>query len=170
MEATVRSIATQSAIVDGTEFATGAKPALCFRGKTYALGIINDDQEIHSVKISLREHDQAPLLMYGVEEYPVTKFISHMERILQTKPITCDALALIRQWPNTPADFGDPIIEDEPVVARKPKPKKQANCLVLIATEIGIPTTRIRKFLRSAGFTAPYDNEKKIRKALKSYK
>lgn len=169
VETTVRCIPTQTAMVDGREFSTGGKPALCFRGKTYALGIINDEDMIHPITLTLREHDKAPLVMYGVEEYPVPKFITHMERIMQNKPISDEALALIRTWPNNPEDFGDEVIPDEPTVTRKPKKKKGPNIIATISSEIEIPSTKIRKFLRGQGMNAPYTDEKKIRKALKDY-
>ena len=171
MEASVRCIPTQVGVVDGESFATGAKPALCFRGKTYALGIINDEDMIHPVTLTLYDHDKSPLLMYGVEEYPVTKFISHMERIMEKKPITDEALQLIRTWPNNPEDFGDEVIPDDPEVKpRKIKKVKPSNCIATIAEEMGIAATKIRKFLRGQGFGAPYENEQKIRTALKNYK
>jgi len=145
---------------------------LCFRGKTYALGIINDDDSIHAITVSLREHDIAPILKLGPEEYPVHKFITHIERIMERKPISPEALALIRQWPNTAADFGiDPIPDDEePTVTRKPIKQKGPNIIGAIASEMSLPPTKIRKFLRTVGFCAPYDNETKIRAALKKYK
>jgi hypothetical protein len=107
--------------------------------------------------------------MYGVEEYPVTKFISHIDRIMENKPISDEALALIRAWPNNPEDFGDEPISDFPEVSRKPIKKKGPNIIATISVEMKIPSTKIRKFLRTQGFSAPYDNEKKIRKALKDY-
>ncbi len=170
MEATVRCIPTQIARVDNREIATGGKPALCFRGKTYALGIINDEDMICTMTLSLMDHDKSPLVMYGVEEYPVTKFISHMERIMQEKPISEEALALIRAWPNNPEDFGDKSIPDSPQAPRKPTKKKGPNIIAVISTELKVTSTKIRKFLRTKGFSAPYGDETKIRKALKNYK
>jgi len=172
VEATVRSIPTETAVVDNRSFAVGNKPALCFRGKEYALGIINSEEGIIPVRLDLRTHDKSPILHLGEEEYPVYKFISHIERIMQTKPISDEALALIQQWPNNPADFGDAIIPDEPItqpITKKRKPK-QKNCIAAIADEMGLAATKIRKFLRSQGMRAPYEDEKKIRTALKSYK
>lgn len=164
MEATVRSIWTKQQ--------HGQKPALCFRGKTHALGIINDEDMIHEVELSLRDHDIAPLLQYGAEEYPVYKFITHIERIMERKPISPEALQLIRQWPNNAEDFGlDPIPDEEPTASRKPIIKQKGpNIIGAIACEMSLPPTKIRKFLRSAGFCAPYDNESKIRAALKKFK
>jgi hypothetical protein len=155
--------------VDNRDLAVGNKPALCFRGKTYALGIVNEDEMICTLTLSLRDHDKSPLVMYGVEEYPVTKFISHIDRIMENKPISDEALALIRAWPNNPEDFGDEPISDFPEVSRKPIKKKGPNIIATISVEMKIPSTKIRKFLRTQGFSAPYDNEKKIRKALKDY-
>ena len=164
VEATVRSIWTKQQ--------HGQKPALCFRGKTHALGIINDEDMIHGVELSLRDHDVAPLLQYGAEEYPVYKFITHIERIMESKPISPEALQLIRQWPNNAEDFGlDPIPDDEePTITRKPIKPKGPNIIGVIASEMTLPPTKIRKFLRNLGFCAPYDNESKIRAALKKYK
>jgi len=142
---------------------------LCFRGKTYALGIINDEEEIHSITLTLRDHDKCPILMYGIEEYPVTKFISHMERIMEGKSISTEALALMRQWPNNPEDFGDEPIPDKPTVAKKPQKEKGPNIIAIISADLEIPSTKIRKFLRTQGFSAPYTDEIKIRKALRNY-
>ena len=171
MEATVRYIPTDNVIVDGRDYTTGNKPALCFRGKKYAVGIINDEDSVHTVMLTLRDHDKSRLVMLQEEEYPVYKFISHIERIAQQKPIDTESLRLIQQWPNTPEDFGLEMPEDEP-----PKPIKHVkkvkgkNCIALIAEEMGVAATKIRKFLRSQGFKAPYEDETKIRTALKGYK
>lgn len=171
MEATVRSIPTETGMVDNREFAVGNKPALCFRGKKYALGIINAEDGIVPVRLDLRTHDKSPILHLGEEEYPVYKFISHIERIMRSKPISEEALALIKQWPNNPEDFGDAIIpdvpSDKPIIKRKPKGK---NCIAIIAEEMGLAGTKIRKFLRGQGMKAPYEDESKIRTVLKDYK
>lgn len=174
MEATVRYIPIETAVVDNRTFQVGNKPALCFRGKEYALGIVNADEGILPVRLDLRTHDSSPLVLINnrKDEYPVVKFISHLERIMKEKPISSEALSLIRQWPNNPEDFGDPIIEDEPEVirpAKSIKKIKKKNCIAVLAEEMKIPATKIRKFLRGKGFKAPYEDEKKIRIALKGY-
>lgn len=175
MEATVRRIPTHTSVVDGKEFAIGSKPALCFRGETYALGIINDDESIRQIVLTLVDHDKAPLLMQGPEEYPVKKFISHMERIMQEKPISDEALHLMEDWPNNPTDFGDKRLkkdEDDasPAVERKPRIPKPQNCIPAIAGEHKTTPQKVRKFLRSKGLSAPYADEKKIQKLMKDYK
>jgi len=175
VEATVRSIPTEVAVVDGQTFATGGKPALCFRGKTYALGIINDQESICTVTLSLLDYDKAPLIRYGAEaEYPVGRFIHHMERIMQTKSISEEAKQLILDWPNVPEDFGMPSIANhEPEKTSPPKSRlrtiKKANCIPTLAREYQTTPQKIRKFLRSQGMSAPYDNEKEIRKAMKKH-
>lgn len=174
MEASVRYIPTDMAVVDNKPYQIGNKPALCFRGKTYALGIVSEEDSINLVTLTLYDHDKSPLVQYGIqEEYPVGKFISHMERIMADKPITPEALELMKQWPNNPEDFGDPVVPDDPgptLRIRRTKKTKLLNCIALISGEMGIAATKIRKFLRSKGFNAPYENEKKIRTALKNYK
>lgn len=173
METTVRYIPTQNVVVDGHDYTVGNKPALCFRGKKYAVGIINAEEGIHPVMLTLRDHDLSRLVMLQEEEYPVYKFIAHIQRMAETKPIDPEALRLISQWPNTPEDFGDPVItEEEPAKPAKimgPRFKKP-NCIAVISQEMGVAATKIRKFLRSQGMKAPYEDEKKIRSALKGYK
>ncbi len=173
MEATVRYIPDQTAVVDGRTFATGNKPALCFRGETHALGIINDSEQICTVRLRLEEYERAPLVRYGVEEYPVAKFISHIERIMREKPISPEALQLVKHWPNNPRDFGDPIVAE---VESEPSPKaqrletiKKINCIPVLAREFETTPQKIRKFLRSQGMTAPYDQETQIRELMKTY-
>lgn len=167
MEATVRSIATETCRVDHRTIRTGDKPALCFRGSTYALGVINAEDAIRTVTLTLEEVEEAPLIKYGVEEYPVSKFIAHIERIMESKPISDEALQLIRAWPNNPTDFGDEVIVDSPSKLKLGK-TVSTNCIMGIASELKIPATKIRKFLRGRGFSAPYDNATKIREALKA--
>lgn len=167
MEATVRSIATETCRVEHQVIQTGNKPALCFQGETYALGVINDEESIHTVTLTLEEVEEAPLLTYDREEYPVGKFIAHMERIMEDKPISDEALELIRNWPNNPPDFGDEIIADpKPMSKSKLGKTVSQNCIMQIAAELNIPATKLRKILRSKGFSAPYDNAPKIREAL----
>ena len=171
MEATVRYIPTQISRVDGRDIATGSKPALCFKGKSYALGVINDEEEIHTVTLDLRDFDKLRLLMHGSEEYPVKKFISHMERIMRNKPISSEALRLMKDWPNNPRDFGDEKIQDDvSIVQRKSEVQISQNCIPVIAGEHKTTPQKVRKFLRSKGLSAPYHNEEKIRKLMKDYK
>jgi hypothetical protein len=156
---------------------SGGKPALCFRGKTYAIGIINEQEGVLSVRLDHRIHDESPLVTFGKskEEYPVSRFITHIERIMQEKPISDEALQLIKDWPNNPADFGDKKIEDTPdpvvkskQVTRKAKVEK-VTCIATIAAEAGLSPSKIRKYLRSQGMHAPYEDEPKIRKLLKKF-
>jgi len=174
MEATVRCIPTQTAVVDGQKLSTGSKPALCFRGKTYALGIINDQDEICTITLTLRDHDTAPLLRYGAEaEYPVGRFISHMTRIMANKPISDDALELMKQWPNTLEDFGmsPTAVEEKPLLSRPARISaiRKANCIPSLARENETTPQKVRKFLRSQGMNSPYCNETEIRKLMKNY-
>ena len=174
MEATVRYIATDISVVDGRTYAVGNKPALCFRGETYALGIVNEPDMVCTIQLDLRDHDKSPLVRYGAEaEYPVGRYITHLERLIESKPISPDALQLLKQWPNCPADFGDPIFSDEeldpPTPRQPPKPRK-ANCIPALASEHKTTPQKIRKFLRSQGLRAPYDNEKEIRAIMENYK
>ncbi|HUW45116.1 MAG TPA: hypothetical protein VMW50_04895 [Dehalococcoidia bacterium] len=175
MEASVRYIPTDISVHEGRQIASGNKPALCFRGKTYAIGIVNEQEGVFPVRLDLRIHDESPLVTFGktTEEYPVSRFITHIERIMQEKPISDEALQLIKDWPNNPEDFGDQKIEDEgmpsePVAKSKRVAQKvKANCIAIIAIEAGISPSKIRKYLRSQGMHAPYEDEPKIRKLLK---
>lgn len=170
MEASVRYIATERAVVDGVDYSVGNKPALCFRGKSYALGIINADDQIKAVKLALPDHDKSPLVTYGVEEYPVGKFISHLNRMMDSKPISPEALRLILEWPNNPEDFGVASIQDPPVPPSvKKKLQHITNCIPGIAKELGTTPQKVRKFLRSQGLSAPYTDEKKIRQLMKKF-
>jgi len=175
VEASVRYIPTDITTHEGREVASGNKPALCFRGKTYAIGIVNEQEGVLPIRLNLRIHDESPLVTFGrsSEEYPVSRFISHIERIMLQKPISDEALELIKQWPNNPEDFGDPVISDEeetkPVIKKAPTSKKisKANCIAAIAAEAGVSPSKIRKYLRSQGMHAPYEDMSKIRKLLK---
>ena len=173
MEATVRYIPSDITIVEGKTIAGGNKVALCFRGKDHALGIINDECEITPVELSLRTHDKSPLVMINSkadEEYPVSRFITHLQRIMQDKPISSDALKLINEWPNNPEDFDSEPIPDHPVVkAFRAQKKRVANCIPSLASEFKTTPQKIRKFLRSNGMHAPYSDEKKIRSLMKTY-
>ena len=173
MEATVRYIPTEVTTSNNQEVAAGNKPALCFRGKTYAIGIINDQEGILPVRLNLKLHDTSPVVTFGKseEEYPVSRFITHIERIMKEKPISEEALQLIRTWPNLPNDFGD--APDEPATSSKPLKRPsmtKSNIIATIAQEMKTPPTKIRKFLRAQGMKAPYDNEPQIRKLMKKYK
>lgn len=173
METTVRYIPTEVAVVDGRSLVTGNKPALCFRGKTHALGIVNDETGIIPVELSLRDHDESPLVLINnrADEYPVSKFITHLTRIMAEKPISPEALRLIKDWPNNGEDFDSEKIEyDEPVIKHFAKKKPKTTCIASLATEYKISPQKVRKFLRSKGLHAPYVDEKKIRSIMKTFK
>jgi hypothetical protein len=153
MEATVRGLYTEKAIVDGHTYATGNKPTLCFRGSARGLGIINDGEGIITIPITLEDLDKAPLIMYGPEEYPVAKFISHIERIMQNKPISDEALELIREWPNTPEDFDLPSSKVKRVATIKRAAQKSKSTIIsIIAGEMELPPGKIRKFHLSCDY------------------
>lgn len=179
METSVRYIPTQSCeIGQGAEkrtIKTTEKPALCFRGKTYALGIISDDEKIHPVRMTIPEYERSPVVKYGRDEYPVQKYITHLERIMQVKPITTEALRLILEWPNLPEDFEQLAKKNKPVPTtsspvRAPKKQRQPNCIPTIAKELKTIPQKVRKFLRQQGLSAPYDDEKAIRKLMANFK
>lgn len=172
METTVRYIPMETTVVDGRSYSVGNKIALCFRGKTHALGIINSEEGIVSVELDLRDHDQSPLVYINnrTDEYPVSKFITHLQRIMQDKPISGECLKLIQDWPNNGEDFScdpTPDWDDLPTVVRKKIKKK--NCIPALAKEFETTPQKVRKYLRSQGMHAPYDNEEKIRELMKGF-
>ncbi|WP_455363550.1 hypothetical protein [[Eubacterium] cellulosolvens] len=172
MEATVRYIPIEIGVSDGQEFAVGNKPALCFRGKEYALGIVNGEEGIIPVRLTLRQHDESPLILINnrTDEYPVSKFIAHLQRIMVDKPIAEEALKLISNWPNNGEDFNSEPIPDHPVITAIKRAKVQkSNCIPVVAKEYETTPQKIRKYLRSRGMHAPYDNETEIRSIMKTF-
>jgi hypothetical protein len=175
VEATVRYIPIETAVVQGKTYSTGNKPALCFRSETKAFGIVNQDDGIIPIELSLRDHDQSPLVMINnrADEYPVVKFITHLQRIIaeQNKPISSEALRLISEWPNNPADFdSEPLDPDyHPVVRALKSSKKKSNCIPSVAKDFKTTPQKVRKFLRKNGMHAPYADEKKIRELMKEF-
>ena len=173
METTVRYIPSETAVVEGKTYSVGNKIALCFRGKTHAVGIINSEEGVIPVEMDLRAHDQSPLVYINnrTDEYPVSKFITHLQRITQDKPISPECLKLIQNWPNNGEDFDSepvPDWENRPIITRRKK-KVKSNCIPAVATEHHTTSQKVRKFLRSKGLHAPYDNEDKIRSLMQDF-
>jgi hypothetical protein len=172
VETTVRYIPIDTAVVDGRTYAVGNKIALCFRGKSHALGIINAEEAIVPIRLDLRNHDLSPLVYINnrTEEYPVSRFIAHLQRIMLEKPIAEEALRLISNWPNNGEDFDSELIPDHPVVAAIRRTKVQkVNCIPVVAKEFETTPQKVRKYLRSKGMHAPYDNETEIRSIMKTF-
>jgi hypothetical protein len=78
------------------------KPGLCFRGRNQALAVINDDSIIRVIdKISLRDHDAAPIVMgpngFGQTSYPIDLFVKRFDEIGARKGITRRAKFLLEK-------------------------------------------------------------------------
>lgn len=81
MESSVRYIQLPNA---------GQKPALCFRGENRALAVINDTQSIHTLEVSLQEHDKAAVVKRLGQDYMPRAFADAMRQVVsqKNKPIT----------------------------------------------------------------------------------
>lgn len=81
MESSVRYIQLPNA---------GQKPALCFRGETRALAVINDTTSIHTLEVTLQEHDKARIVQRLGQDYMPRAFADAMREVVKqkNKPIT----------------------------------------------------------------------------------
>lgn len=73
----------------------GQKPALCFRGEKLALAVVNDRMGIHTLQISLKDHDKAGKVQRLGQDYMPRAFAEAMVEVARTKGITPLAAYLI---------------------------------------------------------------------------
>lgn len=103
MERSVRYIQLENA---------GFKPALCFRGRTIAHCIINDETRVRVIEIPLPEHDRANQVKYRGTWYDAAQYAISIRRIGDRKGITRRAIALL----DLPPEIEEPteLPPDEP--------------------------------------------------------
>lgn len=167
MEISVRYIPTDHIVVDGKVKASGNKPALCFIGTDYAQCIVNNDEMVEVVTISVEEAQNSRLVpLNGSDKYPISTYMLHASK--WDKPFTSEAEELIRMAEDPPKDLPKKKTSST-APTRKRKRVSTASIINVLAEEHELPPTKIRKFLRSQGMHAPYDDEKGIRTAMKSF-
>ena len=147
-----------------------SKPALCFRGDSYAIGIINEPEEYRTHRLDLEEYENCKLVMYDKEEYPVSRYVALLEA--NTKPKSDDVKRLLTMYPEPPEDFPTAKRKSKSKATPKPTPKVKAlgsSIIKILAGEYNIAASKIRKILRSKGLKAPYEDEKKIRATMSEF-
>ena len=178
MDISVRYIPTQftKREGDGKLVGFGNKPALCFVGATEARCVVNDDEGMHVVRLPPEMvNDSSAPAGYDDPQEGVPKFIQYFNvRLIKTAPkIADEVFDLIRMAQDPPDDFpeaGKPASPSKPRAKRSKAPatKKPPSIINQLAEEMKTTPPKIRKALRGAGLKAPYDDEKKIRAALKN--
>lgn len=175
----------------------GMKPALCFRGKTKAYGVINDELCIRAVEIPAKSHDLASNVFQRFFPYPPGVWATRLRELAARKGITRRALALLdlpegAEEPDTlpPDEIAAPVVlarpgpvpkptqaerraprgTDRPVTP-SPVPKaivsERGGLIAKLAAEFKIAPQQLRLSLRLAGLKAPYENEALIRSKIK---
>lgn len=157
----------------------GNKPALCVPREKDFRCIINTEEGIATVDLPLavvKKSHPVPSSWGATVGYPVDRFI---QRLLDSgKAMTAEARELIDSLLNPKGRKG------KKVVIPDPPPKKQlatlptkaplktagAEVIIKLATEWGLPSPKLRRWLRSQGCKAPYTNEADLRKVLKKLK
>lgn len=146
----------------------GEKPSLCARDEKHAIGIVNLDCVYCAVKLDLKTHDKSRFVLFGHngEEYPVHRFVARIEN--SPNPKEAEVQQLLAQYHNPKLKNPEKAAGSE---ERKPSKKRMTGSRIIknLEQELGVPATKIRKFLRSKGLNAPYTNEKNIRAAIQEF-
>lgn len=184
METSIRYVRIMRSSSDDDGSNSVIKPALCFRGKRAAHAVVNDETCVHVVSVPLASHDASPPVLFKRLEYPLPKFIAHIERIGKSKGITQRARYFLDRAVNhepieeseLPPDVIGTMIPEVhaeslrpvPNEPRQPAAKAVGGTLIArIAADVGLEPPKLRKLLRAAGMRAPYEDEKAIRAAIK---
>lgn len=173
MEQSVRYLPTEAAVVDGELLMSGNKPALCCESNGVCLAVVNNEQAVEVMSVRPEVLKKSPMVPgpQGEETYPPQRFIDWMQKLDPPKRITAQAIKLMGLSGKNPkrqitVDFS--TMTD----LSTPKPEKQvfkkSPLIKTLSKELSLSPTQIRKHLRAGGLTAPYTDEKLIRKTLKN--
>lgn len=151
----------------------GNKPALCFRGTDKkAHCVVIQEAEIGTVELPLDVVERSSVVSdpqgSGIP-YAPERFV---KRVLDIgKPVTPEARRLLQSVNGKKVAI--PKYQPKKLETRPQKaPLKTAGAelIITIAQEWKLPTPKLRRYLRSQGLHAPYQDEALIRKALKKLK
>lgn len=157
---------------------TGNKPALCVPREKDARCLIITEEGIATVDLPLPVIRKSPLVPgpWGSPPYPVERFI---KRIIDSgRAMTAEARELIEGLLNPKGKKGKKVVIPDPppkkkldtAPAKAPLKTAGAEVIIKLANEWGLPTPKLRRWLRSQGLHAPYTNEADLRKVLKKLK
>lgn len=158
---------------------TGNKPALCVPREKDARCLIITEEGIATVDLPLdviKKSHPVPSPWGSTVSYPVERFI---KRVIDSgRAMTAEAKELIESLLNPKGKKGKKVkIPDPPpkkkletVPAKAPLKTAGAEVIIKLAVEWGLPTPKLRRWLRSQGLKAPYTNEADLRKVMKKLK
>lgn len=173
----------------GIPIEAGQKPALCLRGRKHALCLIAS-YPVRVLKRPVKEFDRARRVIHRGEEYSILRALDQFSEIGSRNGMTERArrlLAKIRERAEVDegefedeeeAPYTGPSLEPPPssiievtkipIEGRSQKRSSGgSNLLATICAELKIEGAVARRKLRKAGLSAPYDDETKIREALR---
>lgn len=157
----------------------GNKPALCIPREKDFRCIINTEEGITTVDLPLaviKASHPVPSTWGAAAPYPVERFL---KRLLDSgKAMTAEARELIDSLLNPKGKKGKKVVIPDPppkkkldtLPAKAPLKTAGAEVIIKLANEWGLPTPKLRRWLRSQGLNAPYTDEKALRQALKKLK
>lgn len=90
MDCSVRFVAELRETSKGYEQVGNVKPALCVRGRSFALAVINDDLWVRTIELPLPDHDKSGFVHYHGAPYEPKPFADRllMSAKLAGKPMT----------------------------------------------------------------------------------
>lgn len=173
MEVSLRYVATDIGIYNGIPVAAGNKPSLCFHNDHAGKVILNDELEFRVVDMHPRDIEASALVRFKGQKYPIELYLDRVKQY--QKPWSLEASLLASLALNPPTEFPDPeapTSEPEAPKATKTKAERvprEASPIAALATKYEVDGATIRKFLRSQGLRAPYE-EKAVNAAMKGFK
>jgi len=152
---------------------SGNKPALCFKGTKNAHCVVIGEAEIQVVDLPISIVEGSRIVIHPEipgTPYPPERFV---ERVIATrKPLTPEARKLLESINGSEAPIPTPPRPKKSApVSKSGKPDRTAGSALIsqIAEDLGIPSPKLRRFLRSQGLSAPYTDEKRVRATVKKY-
>ncbi len=157
MEISVRFIPIEYVVINHSPEVSRTKPALCFRGSDQAYGIVNGEIEVEAVPLTIDELEDSRMVKFkDNDEYPLSKFLENLDKNPKTRtPRVRWLLSLLEELPE---DF--PTTEPpKPTPVQIPtKSTAKSTIIPTLSKQYGIPGAKIRKLLRKAGYSAPYND------------
>ena len=177
MEASVRYIVHNTGPTARSEDDGGFKPALCFRARDFAHCVVNEDSGIHVVKVPVREFDHSPPVTFKGDAYPIAraaqKMLDYTVRSVARREITQKAQRLLEgviDGSITPealeASETDLTPDDTAPKAPRAASGPATTIVATICSELKLDPALARRFLRKAGLSAPYTDEKLVRSTI----
>lgn len=148
---------------------SGAKLGIGFRGTKIAHCVMNTENGIAVEEVPINEYDRMRVVPNVEAKHAAEQFMAFTRRRTAQRSITPGAQRLLERLLNGEGVELVATTPEEPKAsdATPPSSTQGKGVLAMVCADLSLEPAVARRRLRAAGLHAPYDDEAKIRAALK---